>query len=169
MLQTKTKTKVGDEDEDENKREDANTNEDTNEDEDVLEAKLASKDSDTNVIKVSVTTDDAELSGKSLEAIVRGYQEYVSEKLESSSTDAINALRKYNDQYERDKDESIRDTELLKRNNDLLCVEGKPQDPLATKQTAGKKRRQLRGHALNPMFVGSELTAHATSGFLFCL
>ena len=105
-------------------------------DEDVLEAKLASKDSDTNVIKVSVTTDDAELSGKSLEAIVRGYQEYVSEKLESSSTDAINALRKYNDQYERDKDESIRDTELLKRNKDLLWVEGKPQDPLATKLLA---------------------------------
>jgi capsular exopolysaccharide synthesis family protein len=105
-------------------------------DEDVLDAKLASKDSDTNVIKVSVTTDDAELSGKSLEAIVRGYQEYVSEKLESSSTDAINALRKYNDQYERDKDESIRDTELLKRNKDLLWVEGKPQDPLATKLLA---------------------------------
>ncbi len=77
-----------------------------------------------------------ELSGKALEAVVRGYQEYVSEKLESSSTDAINALRKYNDQYEREKEDSIRDTELLKRNKDLLWVEGKPQDPLAAKLVA---------------------------------
>ncbi|MCU0711473.1 MAG: polysaccharide biosynthesis tyrosine autokinase [Pirellula sp.] len=102
----------------------------------VLDTKLASKDQDTNVVQVSVTSDDAELSGKALEAVVRGYQEYVSEKLESSSTDAINALRKYNDQYEREKEDSIRDTELLKRNKDLLWVEGKPQDPLAAKLLA---------------------------------
>lgn len=102
----------------------------------VLDAKLASKDQDTNVVQVSITTDDAELSGKALEAVVRGYQEYVSEKLESSSTDAINALRKYNDQYEREKEDSLRDTEMLKRNKDLLWVEGKPQDPLAAKLLA---------------------------------
>lgn len=101
--------------------------------EDVLVAKLASKDSDTNVILVSVTSDDAELSGKALEAVVDGYREYVSEKLDSSSTDAIAALKKYDEQYESRKDELQRNTELLMRNNDLRWIEGRPRDPLAEK------------------------------------
>lgn len=101
--------------------------------EDVLVAKLASKDSDTNVILVSVTSDDAELSGKALEAVVDGYREYVSEKLDSSSNDAIAALQKYDEQYESRKKQLQRDTELLMRNNDLRWIEGRPRDPFAEK------------------------------------
>lgn len=102
-------------------------------DEDILDAKLASKDSDTNVIQISITTDDAELSAKSLEAVVKGYQDYVSEKLESSSTEAIRALEKYEDQYDIEKQKSVKITESLKLKKEILFVEGKPQDPLAAK------------------------------------
>jgi capsular exopolysaccharide synthesis family protein len=101
--------------------------------EDVLVAKLASKDADTNVILVSVTSDDAELSGKALEAVVDGYREYVSEKLVTSSSDAIAALKKYDEQYESRKDELRKSTELLMNKKDLRWIEGRPQDLLATK------------------------------------
>lgn len=105
-------------------------------DEDILDAKMASKDSDTNVIQISITTDDAELSAKSLEAVVKGYQEYVSEKLESSSFEAIQALQTYKTKYEDEKDELKKTTESLKLNKEILFVEGKPQDPLAAKLLA---------------------------------
>lgn len=105
-------------------------------DEDILDAKMASKDTDTNVIQISITTDDAELSAKSLEAVVRGYQEYVTEKLDSSSSEAIQALKKYEDQYQIESQNSVRTTESLKQNKEILFVEGKPQDPKAAKLLA---------------------------------
>ena len=105
-------------------------------DEDILDAKLASKDSDTNVIQISVTTDDAELSAKTLEAVVDGYQDYVSKKLDDSSQEAILALQLYQKKYEDEKDELKKTTESLKQNKEILFVEGKPQDPLAAKLLA---------------------------------
>jgi polysaccharide biosynthesis transport protein len=103
---------------------------------DVLNARFANKDASTNVIQVSVTTDDAELSGIALQAVIAGYQDYVSKKMKITSDDAIAALNKYNDMYETRKENLQREKSKLERNTDLLWSEGKPIDPSAAKVTS---------------------------------
>ncbi len=99
----------------------------------LLEVRLGSKDTNSNIINIGVTTDDAELSGEIVRSIVAGYEDFVTQKFKSFSNEAVGALTKFSEQYEKKHTKAKTELENLKTKSDLLWVDGKPRDPASDK------------------------------------
>ncbi|XZE35128.1 polysaccharide biosynthesis tyrosine autokinase [Pirellulaceae bacterium SH501] len=102
----------------------------------VLEVKLGSTDPNSEIIQIGITTDDAELSGTILQAVVAGYKAHTSKKLNDASNDAVTVLNKYNDSYLKRQEKVQKDVEKIRQTNDLIFVDGKLMDPSASKLIA---------------------------------
>ena len=99
----------------------------------MLDVRLGSKDLNSDIIDISVTTDSADLSVEIVQAIVSGYEEFVNEKVNAFSKDAQNALIRFGEKYETAKKEAKKDLEKLRLNPNLIWRDGKPHDPASEK------------------------------------
>jgi capsular exopolysaccharide synthesis family protein len=100
----------------------------------VLEVKLGSNDLNSDILKIGVTTDDAELSGEIAKAIVAGYEEHVTSKFRTYSKEALTALTKFSDTYDKRRNDARKELENVKKNPNLIWLEGdRPHDPVADK------------------------------------
>ena len=99
----------------------------------MLVVKLGSKDLNSDIIDISVTTDDAELSADIVQAIVSGYEDFVNQKINAYSKEAIGALTKFSDVYEKRRTAARTELDKLKLNPELHWKDGKPQDPVSDK------------------------------------
>ena len=99
----------------------------------MLDVRLGSKDLNSDIIDISVTTDNADLSGEIVQAIVSGYENHVNEKVNAFSKDAQLALTKFSDRYETAKKEAKKELDKLRLNPDLIWRDGKPHDPASEK------------------------------------
>ena len=99
----------------------------------LLDVRLGSKDANSNIIDIGVTTDDADLSGEIVRAIVAGYEDFVTQKFKGFSGEAIAALTRFSDQYEKKYQKAKSELANLKNKSDLIFVDGKPRDPASDK------------------------------------
>ena len=99
----------------------------------LLDVRLGSKDTNSDIINIGVTTDDAELSGEIVRAIVSGYEDFVTQKFKNYSNEAVAALTKFSEQYEKKHGSAKKELDNLKRKPDLMWVDGKPRDPASDK------------------------------------
>lgn len=95
----------------------------------VLETKLGSTDPNSNILQIGITTNDAELSGVVLAAVVAGYQSHTESRIREASDDARAVMSKYNDTYLRRQQETQNSIKAIEQNSNLTWVEGKPVDP----------------------------------------
>ena len=107
-----------------------------------ITTKLGSTDPQTTVVSISVTTDEAELSGQILECLLAGYKEHTSMRLKSSTGEVLGVLAKYRDNYEAKKEAVEKELAMLRNHSDLRWVEGKPVDPASTKLISIEKTLQ---------------------------
>ena len=99
----------------------------------MLEAKLGSKDINSNIIEISVTTEVADLSSDIVQAIVAGYENHINEKVASYSKEAKDVLTKFSLKYDENKKNAKSELDKLRTNRDILWRDGKPVDPAADK------------------------------------
>ncbi len=99
----------------------------------MLEVKLGSKDVNSDIVDISVTTDNADLSVEIVQAIVSGYENHINEKVNSYSKEAKEVLNKFSDKYDRNKITTKSDLDELQKNKDLIWVDGKPRSPASDK------------------------------------
>ena len=95
----------------------------------LLELRLGSKDVNSNIIQIGVTTDDAELSGDILQAVVSGYEDFVTGNIKNYTKEALAALTKFGDEYEKTRAQARADITKISANPNLIMKEGKPHDP----------------------------------------
>ena len=95
----------------------------------LLELRLGSKDVNSNIIQIGVTTDDAELSGDILQAVVSGYEDFVTGNIKNYTKEALAALTKFGDEYEKNRTQARADITKISANPNLIMKEGKPHDP----------------------------------------
>ena len=115
-----------------------------------LEVKPGSNDLNSDIIKISVTTDDAELSGDIVQAIVNGYEEFVTGNLKNYTKEAELALNKFSSKYEKSRKEAKTNLDKIQKNTSLLWKDGKPHDPLTDSVLAiNEKLRALDGDSKN--------------------
>ncbi|MEQ1824657.1 MAG: polysaccharide biosynthesis tyrosine autokinase [Pirellula sp.] len=96
----------------------------------LLECKLGSNDINSDIIKISVTTEDAELSGDVVQAIVNGYEDFVTGNLRNYTKEATLALTKFSDKYEKNRREAKQGITQLQQKPNLLWKDGRPHDPV---------------------------------------
>ena len=99
----------------------------------VLEVKLGSKDLNSDIVDISVTTEDAELSVEIVQAIVGGYEHHINEKVNAYSKEAKDVLNKFSDTFEKDRKQTRAELNKLRDNTELIWRDGKPQDPVTEK------------------------------------
>lgn len=100
----------------------------------LLDVRLGSKDSNSNIINIGVTTDDPELSGEIVRAIVSGYESFVTQKFKGFTDDAITALRGFKQEYDLENNEIKKEISKIKETTtELIFVDGKPRDPAIDK------------------------------------
>ncbi len=99
----------------------------------MLDVRLGSKDLNSDIIDIGVTTDNADLSAEIVQAIVSGYEEHVNEKVNAFSKDAQNALIRFGEKYEQAKTGVKKELDKLRLNPNLIWRDGKPQDPASEK------------------------------------
>jgi succinoglycan biosynthesis transport protein ExoP len=107
-----------------------------------ITTKLGSTDPQTTVVSISVTTDEAELSGFILQALLSGYKDHTSMRLKSSTSEVLGVLAKYRDNYEAKKEAVEKELANLRNHSDLRWIEGKPVDPASTKLISIEKTLQ---------------------------
>lgn len=96
----------------------------------VLEVKLGTKESTSNIISISATTNDHELSKDLVKAVVSAYREFQSGKLSAYSKDAILALTSFDEKYSKNVASAKEELAKLRSNSQLLWVNGEPRDPV---------------------------------------
>jgi polysaccharide biosynthesis transport protein len=100
----------------------------------LLDVRSGTKDVNSNIINISVTTEDADLSIEIVRAIVIGYEDHVTQKFKGFSNEAVAALTKFSEQYEEKYRSAKEKLASLKNNkSDLMWVDGKPRDPASDK------------------------------------
>ena len=99
----------------------------------VLDVKQGTTDTNSDIIKIGVTTDDPELSGEIAKSIVSGYEEFVTSKFKGYSREAFNTLTKFSEIYENRRTAARTELEKLRTNSNLIWIDGKPRDPVAEK------------------------------------
>ncbi len=99
----------------------------------ILDVRLGSKDLNSDIVEISVTTDDAELSGEIVQAIVAGYENHVNSKVNAYSKEAKEVLTKFSDAYEKNRKQAKAELDKLRGNPELIWKDGKPQDPVTDK------------------------------------
>ncbi len=99
----------------------------------LLDVRLGSKDTNSDIINIGVTTDNADLSGEIARAIADGYEEFVTKKFKSYSRDAVTALTKFSSEYEQKHADARKKLAVLKNEGNLMWVDGKPRDPATEK------------------------------------
>jgi len=99
----------------------------------LLDVRSGTKDANSNIINIGVTTENADLSVEIVKAIVIGYEDHVTQKFKSFSSEAVNALTKFSEQYEQNFKKAKGELDKLKKNPALMWVDGKPRDPATDK------------------------------------
>ncbi len=99
----------------------------------IMEVRLGSKDINSDIVDINVTTDNADLSVEIVQAIVSGYEQHINEKINSYSKDAKEVLTKFSDMYTKNKIEAKTVLDELQKNKDLIWVDGKPRSPASDK------------------------------------
>ena len=99
----------------------------------MLEVRLGSKDVNSDIVDINVTTDNADLSVEIVQAIVIGYENHINEKVNEYSGEAKKILDKFNEKYEGDKKNAKKDLDELQKNKDLIWIDGKPRSPASDK------------------------------------
>ncbi|MEI7457820.1 MAG: polysaccharide biosynthesis tyrosine autokinase [Pirellula sp.] len=97
----------------------------------LLEAKLGSNDLNSDILRIGITTNDAELSGDVVQAVVSGYEQFVTGNLKTYTEEAVTALTKLSDKYEMSRKKANEEASKVKKNNNLIFKNGKPHDPVA--------------------------------------
>ncbi len=97
----------------------------------LLEAKLGSNDLNSDILRIGITTNDAELSGDVVQAVVSGYEQFVTGNLRTYTEEAVTALTKLSDKYEMSRKKANEEASKVKKNNNLIFKNGKPHDPVA--------------------------------------
>jgi capsular exopolysaccharide synthesis family protein len=106
----------------------------------VMECKLGSNDVNSDIIKIGVTTEDAELSGDIVQAIVGGYEDFVMASMTNYTKEAKVALTKFSDTYEKNKADAKRNVEKIQKEKTLVLKDGKLFDPITDKVLALEKQ-----------------------------
>jgi polysaccharide biosynthesis transport protein len=96
-----------------------------------LDVRLGSKDLNSNIIQIGVITDDKYLSGDIAQAIVNGYEEFVTGNIKNYTKEALAALTKFRDEYERNRMAASGEIARLNSNPNLILKDGKPHDPVS--------------------------------------
>jgi len=103
----------------------------------MMEVRLGSKDVNSDIVDINITTDKAELSVEIVQAIVIGYEHHMNEKVKSYSKEAIDVLTRFSDTYNKNKDAAKSVLDELQKNKDkeldLIWVDGKPRSPASDK------------------------------------
>jgi len=94
----------------------------------LLDVRSGTKDVNSNIINIGVTTENAELSVEIVRAIVVGYEDHVTQKFKLISKDAVTALKKFEETYDQKRNQAKLDLANLKKNSALVWVDGKPRD-----------------------------------------
>ncbi len=116
----------------------------------LLEVRLGSKDPNSDIIQVAVTTDDAELSGDIVQAVVSGYEEFVTGNIKNYTKEALAALTKFGDEYEKNRLAAKTEIAKLNANPNLIMKDGRPHDPVAdTVLALNEKVRSLDAQTRN--------------------
>jgi polysaccharide biosynthesis transport protein len=97
----------------------------------LIESKLGSNDLNSDIITIAITTNDATLSGDLVQAVVAGYEDFVTGNLKNYTKEAKDALTKFADAFEKSKGENKAILDRVKSNKDLIMKDGEPHDPLA--------------------------------------
>jgi polysaccharide biosynthesis transport protein len=96
-----------------------------------LDVRLGSKDLNSNIIQIGVITDDKYLSGDIAQAIVNGYEEFVTGNIKNYTKEALAALTKFSDEYERNRAAASAEIATINSNPNLILKDGKPHDPVS--------------------------------------
>jgi succinoglycan biosynthesis transport protein ExoP len=107
-----------------------------------ITAKLGSTDPNTTVMSISVTTDEAELSGFILQALVAGYKDHVSKRLKNATSEVLSVLAKYRDNYEAKQEAAEKELDNIRKSGVFDWVDGEPVDPASVKLFAIEKTIQ---------------------------
>ena len=99
----------------------------------MLEVRLGSKDLNSNILDISVTTEDADLSADIVQAVMSGYENHVNEKISTYSREAKEVLTKFSEEYGQTKAKAKKELDAIRSNPDLYWKDGKPQDPITEK------------------------------------
>ena len=99
----------------------------------LLDVRLGSKDVNSDIIDIAVTTDDSELSGEIVQAIVSGYENHINEKVNTYSKEAKDVLTRFSDNYNKKKIAARTVLDELLKNKDFIWVDGKPRSPASDK------------------------------------
>lgn len=99
----------------------------------LLDVRSGTKDANSNIINIGVTTENADLSVEIVKAVVIGYEDHVTQKFKSFSGEAVNALTKFSEQYEQNLKKAKGELDKIKKNPALMWVDGKPRDPATDK------------------------------------
>lgn len=109
----------------------------------LIDAKLGSNDLNSDIIKIGVTTNNASLSGDLVQAIVAGYEDFVTGSIKNYTKEAESALTKFGDKYEKARAEAAATLDSVRKNKDLIFKEGELRDPLADKALALLERIRI--------------------------
>lgn len=99
----------------------------------MLDVRLGSKDINSDIIDISVTTENGQLSAAIVQAIVAGYEEHVHSKINSFSKDMLGTLNRFSDKYEKSRNAAKAELDKLTKNDRILFRDGKPHDPVSDK------------------------------------
>ncbi len=97
----------------------------------LLEAKLGSNDLNSDILRIGVTTNDAELSSDVVQAVVSGYEQFVTGNLKTYTEQAVSELMKLSDKYDANRRKANEEASKVKKNTNLIFKDGKPHDPVA--------------------------------------
>lgn len=109
----------------------------------LIDATMGSDDPDSKMIRIGVTTHNASLSGDLVQAIVAGYEDFVTRKFRVYRRDVESALEKFGNKLEKAKVEAVAIIDSVRKNKDLLFKEGEIRDPLADKALALLERIRI--------------------------
>lgn len=116
----------------------------------LLEAKLGSNDLNSDILRIGVTTNDAELSSDVVQAVVSGYEQFVTGNLKTYTEQAVTELMKLSDKYDANRRKANEEASKVKKNNNLIFKDGKPHDPVAdTVLDINEKMRVIDGKRRN--------------------
>jgi len=99
----------------------------------VMEVKLGSNDLNSDILKIGVTTDDAELSGDLVRAVVLGYEDFVMGNIKGYTDEAEKVLTTFKESYDQSSLTAKKKLALINSDPNFILKNGKPHDPLTDK------------------------------------
>ncbi len=98
-------------------------------DTDRLSVRPGTKETATNIVDVTFRCDDAELSAEVVSAIVLGYEKFISKESSALSTDVLNKLAKFRDEYDTRSKKAQEEYLRIRDRYPLIGIGNEMRDP----------------------------------------